>query len=112
MYIKEAHARDVWPISSARYAHDAKPVQIDAPKSDLERCQLAAEFQRNYGLSLMPMLVDPVSDTFEIAYAPWPIRYYVLVRKGDEIVVCFKAQPKNASYDLAQVRDFLLACKQ
>lgn len=111
MYIKEAHAQDVWPISSARYSHDGQPVQIDAPKRDQERCQVAIDFKRNYGIT-MPMLVDPVSDAFEKAYAPWPLRYYVLMYEGGQVTVRFKAQPKEASYDLSQVRDFLLASQQ
>jgi len=59
VYIKEAHARDVWPISSSRYAHDGKEVQIDAPKCDEERCRLASNFKVDYKVSFR-VLVDPV----------------------------------------------------
>lgn len=114
VYIKEAHARDVWSISSARFAHDSKPVQVDAPRNDEERCALASKFARDYGLSSnLPVLVDSVeeADPFERAYAPWPIRFYVLLRDGSgDVKVHMKAQPHAAAYDLADVRECLLGC--
>ena len=112
VYIREAHAKDVWPISSARFAHDGKPVQVDTPRSDHERCSLAAQFVRDYQVGI-PVLVDAVQggDQFEREYAPWPIRYYVLVRDSVGVVrVSMKAQPQGAAYDLGAVRNHLLGC--
>lgn len=112
VYIAEAHAADVWPISSARYSHDGKPVQVTTPGSDLARCKLASDFARDYKVSSRwSIFVDTVEagNPFEKAYAPWPLRFYILVRDTNGVVrVAFKAQPKNASYDLSQVRDFLM----
>tara|TARA_Y100001954_G_C15221123_1_gene318828 strand:+ start:161 stop:340 length:180 start_codon:yes stop_codon:yes gene_type:complete len=49
-------------------------------------------------------------DEFERAYAPWPIRYYVLERDAEGTVrVAMKAQPKGAAYDITEVREHLLA---
>lgn len=113
VYIKEAHARDVWPISSARCSHDGKPVQVETPHSDAERCRLAAKFAQDYNLSSrLPVLVDSVeeNDPFEHAYAPWPIRFYVLMREHGDVKVKMKAQPHAAAYDLAEVREALLEC--
>jgi len=110
VYIKEAHASDVWPISSSRHSCDGKPVQVYAPKSNEERCSLATEWVKNYDLSWLPVHVDPVgTDPFEKGYAPWPIRFYVLLKADDGTVriVC-KLKPQGAAYDLAEIRNFLL----
>ncbi len=73
VYIAEAHASDVWPISSARYNAARGPVSIPTPTDDQRRCQLAAAYAANFEFPV-PFLVDPVCDTFEREYAPWPFR--------------------------------------
>jgi len=112
VYIKEAHAQDVWPISSSRYAHDGCPVLVEAPCSNIERCQLAAAFMKNYGISdHISTFVDSLEagDPFEAMYAPWPFRFYILQREADGVVrVAMKAQPYEASYNISDVRNFLL----
>lgn len=111
VYIAEAHACDVWPITSGRF-HDNEPVMIEAPKSDAERCAVATRFKERYQLSQrLPVLVDPVANPFEEAYAVWPFRFYILQRPaaGGSPEVVFKAMPKDASYDITEARDFLLS---
>jgi len=109
-YITEAHAQDVWPISSSRFAHDGDAVLVSTPQTTAERCQLASNFARDYGLeSWLPVVVDPIENPFEQSYAPWPIRFYVLSQGQDGVVkVALKLQPQGASYDLAEVRRFLM----
>ena len=110
VYVQEAHASDVWPISSSRYSHNGQPVDIKAPTRDEERCRLASLFARDYGLEAVSVLVDPVEahNPFEHSYAPWPFRLYVLAHHCETAMVVFKAQPQDASYDLSQVRAVLL----
>lgn len=108
VYCAEAHASDVWPISSGRY-HDNEPVSITAPRTNEERCSIAAQFKERYKLSgLLPILVDPIDDRFERAYAVWPLRFFVLQQGTEGVRVVFKAMPKDASYDIKALRDFLI----
>mmetsp|Transcript_65432 Transcript_65432/g.206773 ORF Transcript_65432/g.206773 Transcript_65432/m.206773 type:complete len:159 (-) Transcript_65432:154-630(-) len=42
----------------------------------------------------VPLLVDPVSNAFDAAYAPWPLRFYILRGGRVEMV----AEPRGCSY--------------
>ncbi|KAK9867670.1 hypothetical protein WJX84_003907 [Apatococcus fuscideae] len=77
VYITEAHAMDEWPISSARCNGDRGPVNVLQPSADEERCSLARTFCKNFELRV-PMVVDPVSNPFDVDFAPWPIRFYII----------------------------------
>lgn len=107
VYIEEAHASDVWPISSARYASDGLPVDVKAPTTTAERQAVAADFVRQYDVRL-PVVVDGIADEFERLMAPWPLRFYV-VEAGR---LAFLAQPERCSYALAGLRDWLLSRQQ
>ncbi len=80
VYITEAHAMDEWPISSARCNGDRGPVNVRQPTADEERCALARTFCQNFDFKV-PMVVDPVSNPFDVDFAPWPIRFYI-IHKG------------------------------
>ena len=73
IYIAEAHASDIWPIASARYAHDGIAVDVKAPTTTAERCAIARRFKTDYRVTL-PILVDGVDDDFEQAMSPWPVQ--------------------------------------
>lgn len=68
-----------------------------------ERCELARKFARDFDISLasdsLELLVDDPEqgDPFEKAYAPWPLRLY-LIRSG---VVEWIAQPRDCAFDVA-----------
>lgn len=83
VYIREAHAHDVWPIG------DAVSQSVQTPGSDKERCALAQRMCEELGMDL-PLYVDPVEDSFEAHFASWPFRFYVLDR---EARLRYKAQP-------------------
>lgn len=83
MYIREAHARDVWPIG------DAVSQAVDMPRTDRDRCWLAQCMQKELQLDL-PCFVDRVDDSFEAHFAPWPFRFYVLDRQAR---LEYKSQP-------------------
>lgn len=100
VYIAEAHAQDVWPISSARYNGERGPVLIPQPKSDVQRCALAAAYVRNFDYP-MPVIVDPVTDDFERVFAPWPIRFYIVNAEG---VLDYIPEPKNCEYSVEELR--------
>jgi len=101
VYIREAHACDVWPIG------DAFSNGVTAPRSDSDRCGLVARLRTE--LHFQPrLLADPIDDPFERAFSPWPLRFYLLNSTG---VLAFKSMPEGASHDItkfeAAVRDAL-----
>jgi len=103
VYITEAHAQDEWPISSSRYNPNRTPVVYNQPTTIEERIKVARDFATAFKYQI-PLLVDPIDNPFEEAYAPWPIRFYVL---EDERIV-YLPEPKNATYDIAALRTWLL----
>lgn len=83
VYIREAHARDVWPIG------DDVSLSVTAPQTSAERCQLALEMCNKLCLDL-PVLVDPVGDTFEALFSPWPFRFFII---DSNATMRYKSQP-------------------
>lgn len=105
VYIQEAHAQNEWPISSSRANGGRGVVSIDQPTSNKERCEVAQQFQGDFSFTI-PLVVDPVENPFDKAYAPWPLRFYVL-HNGH---VTYVAQPSAGRFDVAALRDALLQC--
>jgi hypothetical protein len=103
VYITEAHAQDEWPISSGRFTLDNNPVIINQPKTTEERLEAANLFKQHFNFRV-PILVDPIENEFDKYFAPWPLRFYIL-NKG---VVVYKAQPKDCSYDIAELRSKII----
>ncbi|KAI9032477.1 hypothetical protein DFJ74DRAFT_764160 [Hyaloraphidium curvatum] len=96
VYIREAHASDEWPIRSARFARDGKPVEVRAHVSLNDRARAAAGFRDAFGFRV-PILLDGMDDAFDAAYAPWPIRFFVLQDGRAEFV----SEPVGAEIDVA-----------
>lgn len=98
VYIAEAHAIDEWPVRSARFNHGHGPVLVQQPVRHEERCDLARNFANDFlGTHVEDVLVDDpeLGDPFEKAYAPWPLRLY-LVEKGE---MRWIAEPRDCSFD-------------
>mmetsp|Transcript_12373 Transcript_12373/g.13700 ORF Transcript_12373/g.13700 Transcript_12373/m.13700 type:complete len:120 (+) Transcript_12373:1493-1852(+) len=100
VYIVEAHASDEWPVGD--------PLKITQPRTTIERCGVARSFVKEYQYQL-PMLVDTIENSFEQAYAAWPIRFYVI----EDGTVTFVAQPDEMNtYDSIPARlDKVLSAK-
>lgn len=84
MYIEEAHASDEWPIRSSRYMPNQEIVDVRQPRLISERVVLAQGFVKSFDLEPeMKVLVDDPEqgNLFEKAYAPWPIRIYVIKKR-------------------------------
>lgn len=130
VYLREAHAQDEWPISSARAC--AQPVLVTQPRTDQARLQVARKCCADIAWRL-PMVVDPAhgkhADAFETLYAAWPIRFYVLRRRavadaglppsvatriGRATVyeLAFIAQPREATFDLAEIQSATTQCAE
>jgi len=95
VYIREAHAADVWPIDGP---------QVVEPRSTEERVRTALAFQRSCGLT-WPMAVDGIEDAFLRAFAPWPFRFYVL--RGGRLE--FKSAPVQGTHNTDEVEAALEA---
>jgi hypothetical protein len=85
VYIKEAHARDTWPMGPAVSI-------VDDPKTDEDRVQNALKMRAELGLEL-PLAVDTVEDQFLQAFAAWPERFFVIA----EGKVAYISHPTRAT---------------
>ena len=102
---------DEWPISSGRYNKDKVPVSYTQPKSTEERKKIVQDFIGNMNLQ-MPVLLDVVEkgDQFEQHFAPWPLRFYVIkksVESNGKRELVYLPSPRNCTYDLAELKNFL-----
>lgn len=95
VYIREAHAADVWPIDG--------PV-VNEPQTSAARVDVAREFARVCRLD-WEVVVDEVEDGFLREFSPWPFRLYVL--RGDRLEV--KTQPKEGTHSTDAVEAVLRA---
>ena len=102
VYIREAHAVDEWPISSSRFAHDGNAVAVQAHKTLADRAEAARSFKDAFKFR-MPLLLDGIENGFEAAYAPWPIRFFI-IQDGEVLLV---SEPKSAEIDIAPVAEFI-----
>lgn len=67
VYVREAHAADVWPIDGPH---------VLEPRSTEDRVKAAIKFLENSGLQ-WPLAVDGIDDAFLKAFDPWPFRFFV-----------------------------------
>jgi hypothetical protein len=110
MYVEEAHAENEWPISSGRYNRGRGPVRINQPTTSNERISVAKQFLNSYDIPIddngLQVACDSpeIGNPFEKAYAPWPLRLYV-IENGK---MTFIAQPKDCTYDVSELREWLI----
>lgn len=89
-----------WPLRSGRFNRNRGPVIVkDQPTITTERLQLAEKFIQDFDLSSDLFFIDICErqDPFENAYAPWPLRLYLIMDRKVEWI----AMPKDCSYDEA-----------
>lgn len=106
VYIEEAHASDEWPISSSRYMPNNTVVSVRQPKLATDRVALAQNFINLFGLGpeMKIFVDDPESgNPFESAYAPWPIRMYVI----EDGVLQYISSPRDCTHDVSELRAWL-----
>lgn len=80
IYIKEAHSTDEWQME----ANEQQSVCYPQPRTTKARMDIAADFIERFHYSI-PLLVDPIENTANAAYAGWPERLYI-VDEGGRIV--------------------------
>jgi hypothetical protein len=96
VYIREAHAADVWPIDGPH---------VLEPRSTEQRIDTASKFQQATGL-LWPIAVDGVQDAFLEAFAPWPFRFFVF-KHGKLVLKTSPVSGTHLTEDVEMIlRDF------
>lgn len=105
VYVEEAHATDEWPISSSRFNGTRGPVSIQQAKTQSDRGQAAQAFVQDFSLK-MPMWCADIAGKFEVLYAPWPVRLYVMCGTTQRILHI--GQPVKCAPDLDCLRHLLL----
>jgi len=95
IYLKEAHAQDVWPLG--------QHVCVNDHKTSDDRIAVAKRFVETYKWQL-PMITDCLEDEFLYTYLAHPERFYAFF----DGKMMFKAQPKNAYFPVSDLRDWLL----
>lgn len=95
LYIREAHAKDEWPMSA-----DVCYLQ---PKTLAQRLSIAQDFVKRYNYQIA-MVVDNMDDGFEKDYFAWPERLFV-IEDGE---MQFVGGPGPYGYKPEEVREWLV----
>jgi hypothetical protein len=105
VYIAEAHAQDTWPINSTRCSGPGNtiltPKTLEERRSVARRCVDALRLE-----GTVPVLLDGMDDAFLETYAAWPIRLFGIGTSGRIERI---ANPRDATFELAPFRDWMLA---
>lgn len=90
IYIKEAHAYDVWPIGlsagTINYSH----------KVIKDRLHCAKKMKDSFNLKI-PIYCDNMNNEFQNEFACWPFRYFVV--KNNKLIHI--GQPNNSTFELS-----------
>jgi len=70
VYIKEAHANDIWPLG--------KHVDLPSHKTFEDRVASSDILLNKYKLEI-PMMYDTMDDAFDKEFAVWPERYFIVI---------------------------------
>ena len=77
VYIKEAHPEDEWQQDE----NEEEGVCYPQPKTTEQRLAIANDFVKRFDFPI-PLLVDPIENPVNRAYAGWPERLYVIDEQG------------------------------
>ncbi len=73
VYIKEAHPEDEWQMT----VNEEQGVCYTQPQTISDRVMIANDFIERFQYT-MPLVVDPIENPAEDAFAAWPERLYVI----------------------------------
>lgn len=104
LYIREAHASDVWPL---KWSFEAPK-----PKSLVERVERAKALATasGFGQASFRLLVDDVEDAVDAALGAWPTNYYVFASDGTLAFVADTPEvdaAEDGRADVARLHNFL-----
>jgi hypothetical protein len=99
VYIREAHPTDGWQVAK----NERDKILIKDPTTLAERKRAAEDFATQFKVTL-PILVDPISDPFDRAFAGWPDRIYVIDSAGK---IAYKGRPGPRGFRVEEARPVL-----
>ena len=77
VYIKEAHPEDEWQMT----VNEKQGVCYAQPQTLADRVMIANDFIERFQYT-MPLVIDPMDNPAEDAFAAWPERLYVIGVEG------------------------------
>ena len=99
IYVKEAHPQDEWRIDS----NEKEGVCYMQPKTMAERVAIANNFVKKFGYKI-PLVIDPIENPANEAYAGWPERFYIVETDGS---IVYKGKPGPFGYHPEEIEDWL-----
>jgi len=99
VYIKEAHPEDEWQMTS----NEDQGICYRQPRSLDERVAIANDFVRRFDYDV-PLVIDPMPNPAEEAYAAWPERLYVIDSAGR---VVYKGHMGPGGFDPGELEAWL-----
>ena len=99
VYIKEAHPEDEWQMES----NETEGVCYPQPKTTRQRLAIANDFVRRFDYPI-PVLVDPIENPANAAYAGWPERFYVI---DENRTIVYKGEPGPYGFHPEEVEKWL-----
>jgi Iodothyronine deiodinase len=99
LYIKEAHPLDEWQMDS----NVTEGVCYPQPTSSAQRIAIANDFVKRFSYEI-PLLIDPIENPANAAYAGWPERFYILDEAG---TIVYKGKPGPFGYHPEEVEAWL-----
>jgi type I thyroxine 5'-deiodinase len=100
LYIKEAHPLDEWQMES----NEKEDVCYPQPTTLADRTRIANDFVKRFRYEL-PLLVDPIANPANAAYAGWPERFYIVDESG---TIVYKGEPGPFGYHPEEVEAWLM----
>ena len=99
LYIKEAHPLDEWQMDS----NVKEGVCYPQPTTLEDRVRIANDFVKRFDYQI-PMVVDPIENPANAAYAGWPERFYIVDESG---TIVYKGKPGPFGYHPEEVEAWL-----
>jgi len=99
IYIKEARPEDEWQMN----VNEDESVCYKQPVTLGQRVAIARDFIERFEYGL-PLVVDPMENTAEEAYAGWPERLYVIDESGH---VAYKGGVGPMAFDPEELEGWL-----
>jgi type I thyroxine 5'-deiodinase len=99
LYIKEAHPLDEWQMDS----NVTEGVCYPQPTTLDDRMRIANDFVKRFDYKI-PLVVDPIENPANKAYAGWPERFYIVDESG---MIVYKGKPGPFGYHPEEVEAWL-----
>ncbi len=99
VYIKEAHPEDEWQMT----VNEDQGVCYTQPQTLADRVLIANDFSERFEYA-MTLVVDPMENPAEEAFAAWPERLYVV---GSDGLIAYKGRKGPFGFDPDELERWL-----